>query len=586
LTFLPGEASDVWPEGSPATFVEVLQRWAIDRGDERALTFVTDGIVETEALTFADIDRQARSIAAHLSERLQPGDRALLLYPPTLAFVPAFFGCLFAGVTAVPAYPPSPRTVDRVVSIMGDARPSAVLTPASIGPLVRAGLEEELGRSDLPAIETDGLDDRSSEWKDPGIGPETVAFLQYTSGSTGDPRGVVMTHRNLISNQRAIQQSFGTNQGLVVVGWLPLHHDMGLNGNVLHPIYLGGRAYVMSPVEFLKRPYRWLQALSHFRANTSGGPNFAFERCVRKVTDEERATLDLSAWTTAFNGAEPIDPDTVERFIEVFARCGFRPEAMSPCYGLAEATVCVTGRPPLSGALIRSFDIRALEEDGRAVPKDGANTRRLVSSGHAWADQRVVIADPALGVALPDGTVGEIWTSGGNVAPGYWHREPETRQTFSATLADTGEGPFLRTGDLGFVLDGELYVTGRLKDLIIIRGRNYYPQDIERTLDAAGPAVRPGCGVAFGLEVEGEERLVIVQEIDDDPATVDVDAVVAAIRRQVAAHHGVRAHDVVLIPRGEIPKTSSGKLQRSLTKERYLAGSLPAAAGNLLAEKG
>jgi acyl-CoA synthetase (AMP-forming)/AMP-acid ligase II len=299
---------------------------------------------------------------------------------------------------------------------------------------------------------------------------------------------------------------------------------------------------------------------------------------VRKVTAGERATLDLSTWTAAFNGAEPLNPETVERFIEAFGECGFRAEAMSPCYGLAEGTVCVTGRPPMSGALIRAFDVRALEEEGRAVPDEGAEARRLVSSGSAWADQRVVIVGPERRVALPDGRVGEIWTSGGNVAPGYWNREHETRETFGATLADTGEGPFLRTGDLGFVLEGELFVTGRLKDVIIIRGRNYYPQDIERTLDAADPAVRPGCGVAFGVEVNGEERLVVVQEIEGDPADVDLKAVAAAVRHAVATQNGIRADAVVLIPRGEIPKTSSGKLQRGLTRQRYLAGELPALA--------
>jgi acyl-CoA synthetase (AMP-forming)/AMP-acid ligase II len=575
------EVFAIWPERSPKTFVEILRRWATERGDQRALTFIAEGTIEIDAFTYAEIDRRARSIAAHLPEWVRPGDRALLLYPPSLEFVAAFFGCLYAGVIAVPAYPPSPRTVDRLVSIIADAGPSAVLSPTSIAPMVRAGLDEQLGGRDLPVIETDALDDRSAMWEDPGIGSETVAFLQYTSGSTGTPKGVVMTHRNLVSNERVIQQSFGTDQDLVLLGWLPLYHDMGLIGNVMHTLYLGGRAYLMSPVEFLKRPFLWLQAVSHFRANTSGGPNFGFERCVRKVTSEERATLDLSCWTTAYNGAEPLNPETLERFSEVFAECGFLPEAMSPCYGLAEGTLCVTGRPPLSGAHIRPFDVRALEEDRRAVLSEGPGSRRLVSSGYGWADQRVVIVDPDLLVALPEGHVGEIWASGGNVAAGYWNREPESRETFSATLADTGEGPFLRTGDLGFVVDGELFVTGRLKDVIIIRGRNFYPQDIERTLDRADPRVRPGCGVAFGLEIDGEERLVIVQEIEGDPETVDVEAALAAIRREVATHNGVRAHAVVLIPRGEIPKTSSGKLQRALTRQRYLAGSLPLVAESL-----
>jgi acyl-CoA synthetase (AMP-forming)/AMP-acid ligase II len=384
-----------------------------------------------------------------------------------------------------------------------------------------------------------------------------------------------------VANERVIQQGFGTDPSIVVVGWLPLYHDMGLIGNILQPLYLGARGYVMSPLEFLKKPFNWLRAISHFRGTTAGGPNFGFERCVRKTTPEERASLDLSSWRAAYDGAEPLSPETVRRFAESFAVSGFDPRAMYPCYGLAEATLYVTGPQSFTGAVIRGFDVRALERERRAVPAEAAGSRRLVSSGRTWLDQRVVIVDPDAGEALPDGRIGEIWTSGPNVAEGYWGRPEESAAIFRASLAN-GEGPFLRTGDLGFVLDGELYVTGRLKDLIIIRGRNYYPQDIERTIDRAHPMIRPGCGVAFAVHEDGQERLVIVQELDDGGTQADVDAALASIRRTVAAQHDLKVHAVVLIPRGEIPKTSSGKLQRIRTRDLYESGALPIVATSVL----
>jgi acyl-CoA synthetase (AMP-forming)/AMP-acid ligase II len=575
----------LWPPGSPETLIEMLQRWVVDRPDRRALTFVTDGTVEAEGFTFAELDARARSIAVHLRGLLQPGDRALLLYPPTLEFVAGFFGCLYAGVIAVPAYPPSARTADRLLAIMEDARPGAILAPSSIAPLVRAGVGADSTAPGLAVIETDTMEDRSAGWTDPGVGADTVAFLQYTSGSTATPKGVIVTHANLTENERVIQQGFGTDQDIVVVGWLPLYHDMGLIGNVLHPLYLGARSYVVSPIEFLKRPLSWLRAISHFRGTTAGGPNFGFERCVRKVSADERATLDLSSWQVAYNGAEPLSAETVERFAATFGDAGFSTTTMCPCYGLAEGTLYVSGRAPRTGADIRSFDVPALEQDGLAIPVERSEGRRLVSSGRTWLDQRVLIVDPAGLHPLPDGRVGEIWTSGPHVTAGYWNRPEESKATFGARLAD-GTGPFLRTGDLGFVVEGELYVTGRLKDLIIIRGRNYYPQDIERTIDHADPLVRPGCGAAFAVEVDGQEGLAVVQEVEPAGDSPDeADRVLAAIRRAVRANHDLRAHAVVLIPRGEIPKTSSGKLQRARTRELYLAGALPVLATSVLSAR-
>jgi acyl-CoA synthetase (AMP-forming)/AMP-acid ligase II len=575
-------ASLIWPDGWPPTMVDVLQRWALERPDQHVLSFITDGAVETESLTYGELDARARAIACHLTSRMAPGDRALLLFPPTLEFVAAFFGCLYAGVLAVPAYPPSVRTLGRLLAIVGDSEPTAILVPSSIGDLVRTGLAAEANLAGIPVIETDLVPGSGDDWARPDIDQSSIAFLQYTSGSIGSPKGVIVTHDSLLHNERMIARAFGHDGELVGVSWLPVYHDMGLIGQVLQPLFLGGRGYLMSPVEFLKRPVTWLKAISTFRAQTSGGPNFGYERCLLKVTEEERRGLDLSSWKVAYNGAEPIRAETMERFAAVFSECGFDPKALYPCFGLAEATLFVTGKPPEEAPNIRSFDIESLERRGRAEPATGEGSRALVSAGQPWLDQEVVVVDPITHVELAEGTVGEIWVAGGNVAAGYWNHPVETEETFGGVIEGSGGGRFLRTGDLGFMLDGELFVTGRIKDLIIIRGRNYYPQDIERTVSAADPHIRPGCGVAFARVVDGEERLVVVQEVDPNGQPLDAGRVLTAARLSIASRHDLRAHTIVLIPRGEIPKTSSGKLQRARTRELFEEGALPVLATSIL----
>ncbi len=581
LTSRLDAVTPIWPDGVPATFVDILGRWASERPEQPALSFVVDGTTEVERLTYGELDRRARTIAAHLGSTFRPGDRMLLLYPPTLEFVSAFFGCLYAGILAVPAYPPSPRTVGRLLAIVRDSEPAAVLIPSSIGPMVRAGLADQEDLRSVPVIETDLLEEGLTPWERPDMDGDTVAFLQYTSGSVGAPKGVMVNHAALLSDERMIAEAFGHDEGLVGVSWLPLYHDMGLIGQVLQPVFLGVRAYLLSPIEFLKRPVTWLRAVTHFRATTSGGPNFGYERCVRKIAPDERRGLDLSSWKVAYNGAEPLRPETFERFAETFAECGFRAESLYPCYGLAEATLFVSGKPPHEAPTIRPFDVAALEGEDRAVPSIGPGSRALVSSGRPWIDQRIAIVDPVTHAERAPGRVGEIWVGGGNLAAGYWNRPVETEETFRVELAGSNGLRFMRTGDLGFVLDGELYVTGRIKDLIIIRGRNYYPQDIERTVEEAEQHVRPGCVAAFALEVDGEERMVVVAEVEGDEASLDFDQALEAIRLSVVTKHQIRAYTVVLIPRGEIPKTSSGKIQRALTRERYEAGLLPVLAESL-----
>lgn len=441
---------------------------------------------------------------------------------------------------------------------------------------------------------------------------DTLAFLQYTSGSTGTPKGVMLTHSNLLHNSALIHRCFEHTPHSQGVIWLPPYHDMGLIGGILQPLYGGFPVTLMSPLVFLQRPFVWLQTISQTRATTSGVPNFAYDFCVRKITPEQRAILDLSSWEVAFCGAEPVRADTLDRFTVTFKSCGFRREAFYLCYGLAEATLMVSGG--LKAALPTIYTVQgpALKRNRVVMASaEDADVWKLIGCGQSPPDQKVVIVDPESLIQCPPAQVGEIWISGPGVASGYWNRPEETKQTFGAYLADTGEGPFLRTGDLGFLKDGELFVTGRLKDLIIIGGRNHYPQDIERTVEQSHPSLRPGCCVAFSIDVEGEEQLVVAAEVErhyqptyrqptnkrkdsveqnrlpdrngveigqssklEDRLLLDVDAVVRAIRQAVAEQHELQVYTVVLLKINSIPKTSSGKIQRQACRTEFLTNSL------------
>jgi acyl-CoA synthetase (AMP-forming)/AMP-acid ligase II/acyl carrier protein len=383
----------------------------------------------------------------------------------------------------------------------------------------------------------------------------------------------MLSHHNLLHNERMIQEAFGQTAESVIVGWLPLYHDMGLIGNVIQPLFVGASCVLMSPVAFLQKPLRWLEAISRYRATTSGGPNFAYDLCVSRIGEEQRDALDLSSWEVAFNGSEPIRPETLERFATAFARCGFRREAFYPCYGLAEATLLVSCRAHARPVTVKTLHGESLSNNRVVEGYEGDDRRSLVGCGVILMDERLVIVDPLTLKRCAPGEVGEIWVSGAGIAKGYWNRPAETEHTFGARLADEDAGPFLRTGDLGFLLEGELFVTGRLKDLIIIRGLNHYPQDIELSVEKCDAALRPGCGAAFGIEAQGEERLVIVQEVDRRRQS-DAPALIEKIRRAVADEHEVQAHAVVLIRAGSIPKTSSGKIQRHACREAFLEGRL------------
>lgn len=564
--------------------VEVFRGQAAERPRQIGFTYLEDGEEHQIDRTYAELDLQARGIAARLQALGGEGRRALLMYDPGLDYIAAFAGCLYAKVVAVPLYPPDPlrayRTLPRLQAVVRDAQADIILTTRSIlewadtlfGNLV--GVETIVATDEILA--GDRLNELAEKWQAPELDRSTLAFLQYTSGSTGEPKGVMVSHGNLLTNLWQFQQTVD-RQDAVVVTWLPAYHDMGLIGGILECWYSGRRNIQLSPLKFFQRPYRWLRAISHYRATTSASPNFGFDLCVRKITAEERATLDLSSWRIAMNGAEPVRPETMERFCETFAPCGVRPTLFYPCYGLAEATLMVSGGRQEAGPIIKSWNGQTLV-DGSDLPAPASNgdeptTRRIVGCGQSVPSQRIAIVDPESLRPVDTGRVGEVWVSGPNVALGYWRRPEISEQIFRAHTQD-GDGPFLRTGDIGFVdAAGELFITGRLKDLIIVFGRNHYPQDIEQTVEGCHAALKQYGGAAFSVEMGGEERLVIVHELMR-PQRVDVDGVIATIRQRVLEEHQIPVEAIVLIKPGTIPKTSSGKIQRRACREMYLDGRL------------
>jgi acyl-CoA synthetase (AMP-forming)/AMP-acid ligase II/acyl carrier protein len=570
--------------------VELLAQQAAECGDRTAFVFLDDrpsaessgpngdGVVEW---TFNQLERRARVIAARLQLELKPGDRALLVYPPGLDFIAAFFGCMYAGVVAVPAtYPKPRRPMPRLNRIAVDCDAHVALSTAT----TLTTLDPDLLSADAATsqwIATDELDDALAEhWQRPAVSESDLAFLQYTSGSTSDPKGVMVSHGNLLTNLECIRRSFGIGEAeedhvsATGVFWLPAYHDMGLIGGILTPLYMGGRSVLMSPTSFLQRPMRWLQAIHDYKATISGAPNFAYDYCARRTKPEEREGLDLSWWRLAFCGAEPIRAETLTLFADAFRPSGFRTESLYPCYGLAESTLLAAGPNFLHEPTILAVNRHALSEH-RVVPavegEPAELTQRLVGCGQAMPEHKLLIVDPASGKPCAASEVGEIFIQGRSVAAGYLNRPEETAEIFAARV-EGHEGPFLRTGDLGFLREGELYVTGRLKDVIIIRGRNHYPQDIEQSAEQSHPAVL--MGAAFALGSDGAEQLVVVHQIDRQFRDADLDQVVRAIRRAIVEQHEIDPAAVVLIRQTSLPITSSGKVQRTLCRQQYEDGHL------------
>jgi len=562
-----------------STLVELLQQRSRHLGGDTAFIFLENGETESDRLTYRQLHDRATTIAANLQQNCFIGDRALLLYPPGLEFIAAFFGCLYAGIIAIPVYPPRRnQTLLRLQSIVADSQATLALTDT----VTLNTIEKRFGESDdmgkLNWLATDAIAVPTREWKEPTLTPPTLAYLQYTSGSTGTPKGVMVTHENLLVNLEAMDRIGQHRRDDIILTWLPTFHDMGLIYGVFEPIYKGIACYMMPPAAFLQRPRRWLQAISRYGATHSGGPNFAYHLCARKTSDRQRQDLDLSRWRMAFNGAEPVRAEVLTNFARQFAPCGFAMGAFSPCYGLAEATLQVTIVPAGIQPTFYPVSLSALGQNRIEETAPEESRQVLVGCGRSEMDTEVAIVDPQTCQRCQPQRVGEIWVRGATVARGYWRQTEATEATFQARLA-TGEGPFLRTGDLGFLREGELFVTGRLKDAIIVRGRNHYPQDIELTVEECNEALRPSCGAAFGVQVEGEERLVVVQEVERSHLRkLDVDEVVGDIRQAVAAEHELQTYAIVLLKTTTIPKTSSGKIQRQRTRQLFLSGDLEVVA--------
>jgi acyl-CoA synthetase (AMP-forming)/AMP-acid ligase II len=566
--------------GQCSDLVELLRARAAHQPQQRAFTLLHNGEVELSTLSFRELDRRARAVAVALRSVCARGDRALLLYPPGLEFLGAFFGCLYAGVVAVPAPLPDQvrlkRTLVRLRALVEDAQASVVLTDGrNLSPITEADVLSSLPirATDYPPDEAERL---AAAWQPTGVPADSLAYLQYTSGSTSTPKGVMVSHGSLMRHCEHVRRAWDYRPDSIAATWLPHFHDYGLVDGLLLPVYAGISSFVMSPVAFYMRPVRWLHAISRYAVTHSQGPNFAFEHCVDKIKPEQCANLDLRSWRVASNGSEPILMDTINRFCATFEPYGFRRAALYPAYGLAEATLLVATKRHASLPAACVCDAEALERHRVQTAVSGNSNRKVravVSCGAPIGDTEVVIVDTDRSKPCPDSKVGEIWISSSSMALGYWRQNEESTRIFRAFV--DGRGPFLRTGDLGFMKNGELHVTGRVKDVIIIRGRNHYPQDIELTVAQSHPSLRPGHGAAFGLEVNGKERLVVVQEVRGSHVrSVDFDEVLGNVREAVSEEHELQVYDAVLVKPGTIPKTSSGKIQRALCRQRFLAGGL------------
>ncbi len=558
------------------TLFDIVERHALGQPHATAFTFIgNEG--EASTLTYAQLALRVRAIAARLQSLHQQGDRILLMYQPGLDFIAAILACFAAGMVAVPVQPlQNRRVLPRLTGILENAGCRTMLTNNALRlALLRSIPDIASATPGLHWLCSDDIADAEhAAFSRPSITPSSLAFLQYTSGSTGAPKGVMVSHQNLLDNERLIERAFGHDGSTVFAGWLPLYHDMGLIGNVFQPLYLGIHSVLFAPMRFLTSPATWLRTISDWRATTSGAPSFAYELCVNRIADEDIAGIDLSSWRVAFNGAEPVKAKVMQAFARKFAPYGFREEAFYPCYGMAEATLFLSGGMPAEKARLLHVDPLALA--GNLIKPDAAGTA-LVSCGHAHGGHAIDIVNPESLAVLAEGQVGEIWIGGPSVACGYWGNSALSEAAFRAQNAD-GAGPFLRTGDLGFTHQGELFVTGRLKDLIIVRGQNHYPDDIEATVYDGHDALKPSGAAAFTVGDDGDVKLVVVAEVQrqalaglDQPM---LDAILARTRKEVSEKHGLRLADLVLIKPATLAKTSSGKVRRSHCRELYQQGRL------------
>jgi acyl-CoA synthetase (AMP-forming)/AMP-acid ligase II len=557
---------------------QLIRSRAESAGDALACTFLQNGETEAGRLSYADIDLGSRAVAAALQEISSVGDRVLLMYPPGLEFITGFLGCLYAGIVAVPAYAPNParpeRYMQRLSAIAESADARIFLTTsdqASKLPSLIHGLKPFESAS---IIETDRLEPSLSEsWKPVTTRTDSLALLQYTSGSTAEPKGVMVSHGNILHNLKFIYEREANDVNSISVSWLPSFHDMGLLEGILSPIYGAYPLYLMSPLAFVQRPVRWLKAISKFHASNSGGPNFAYEFCTQSVSDEQRLDLDLSNWRVAYNGSEPVHMETMKKFSKAFSPCGFRFSAFSPVYGLAESTA-------LAAATQRGAGPVEMTVNG--------HQKHTVACGESDKDSQILVVDPHSRLQCNPGEEGEIWLAGPSVAMGYWNDAEQSERIFNAFLADTAQGPFLRSSDMGYLIDNDLYITGRIKDLIILRGRKLFPQDIEFSATRANPLIRNHGVAAFSIEDGHTEHLVILAELDtrrlkkteigdaakSGGSLPDFQRISLDLVETISREHEARVSTALLVPPGQIARTSSGKIQRYTCRDRFLAGTI------------
>lgn len=557
------------------TIVDILRDHASQRGSETALIYLGDGESESTRYSYHDLFENVTILAARLASEHSPGSRAILAYSATDEFVVAFLACLASGLIAVPVMlPQRSRGHERFLRIIDDCDSRLVLTSTRDLESIPTIVVRERPDENIRVKTTDRFDHTQvpTYFRIPHDFYE-IAFLQYTSGSTATPKGVRVTHQNILANQSMIRDAFNHGPDTIFVSWLPYYHDMGLIGGILHPLFLGIKTILMPPWAFIQKPYRWLRAISKYRGTTSGGPNFAYELCLGKaLTHAKNAELDLSSWRVAFNGAEPINATTLERFTKAFSSYGFDNRAHYPCYGMAEATLFISGGRAHDGAHVKYFSLPQLADKHSLSTCD---THALVSCGHNWGKSEILIVDPKTREPLPAGSIGEIWVRGPQIAQGYWNQSGEPAKAFGNSLSAAESGDFLATGDLGLQCDGHLYVTGRAKELIIIRGRNIYPHDLEASLRNAHPSTQDVDAAAFSVLRERGEQLVIVQEIARAHVrTFRPQEVAEAIRERIAIDHQLDVADVQFVGPRNLPRTSSGKIRRLACREAYLQGTL------------
>jgi len=565
--------------GYPTEFsdmVGLLRHRAEATPNQIAFVFLVDGEGEEEVITYAELDRQARAVAATLQARLDTYDRVLVIYPQGLAYLAALFGCMYAKTLAIPLQPPDPRRLERTLpkleSIVKDGGVKLVLTTEQMLSGAQGLLPRGSALAGVPWVGTDTMNSALAErWVPPAILPTDMAYLQYTSGSTSSPKGVIVSHLNLVHNLTDFCVDYGHDAHSIIVTWLPTFHDLGLVYGVFMPVFRGFKGVILDPMAFLARPIRWLRAISHYRGTHSPAPNFAYDICVSKTSEEDRVGLDLSCWKVALNGAEPIRYESEARFVDAYAPYGVTWSTLSHAYGMSETTAKIASEPHDSEPEFVWADPVALEENRVVDVVNHPDPRVLASCGTTDTDTTVVIANTETFAQLPDDRVGEIWVGGTTITQGYWERPDATREVYGVRLSDTGEGPYFRTGDLGFTRGGRVFVTGRLKDMIIIRGENHYPQDIEWDVQFSHNALRPNSIAAFSITDDGRERVVVVSEAYGEKLAGHQEEVFAAVREAVA-EHGIQVSAIQLIPARSIFKTSSGKIMRGRVKMAWLNG--------------